>query len=83
LFVGRFQRDLIVKFKRLNTFTPEDYDTLVLVLSEFRNIASTPNVLTEVSNLSGELRDQTRAVYYKSFVRVPRQPKHQYSVNSD
>ena len=69
LFVGNFQRDLITRFKRLNTFTPEDYDTLVEVLKLFGNIVTTPNILTEVSNLSGELWDQMRNAYYGSFAQ--------------
>lgn len=68
-FVGTFRRELIAKFKRLNTFTAEDYDTLMNVLKVFGKIATTPNILTEVSNLSGELQDQTRFAYYESFTR--------------
>ena len=67
LFVGSFERDLITSFKRLNTFTPEDYDTLVAVIKLFGSIVTTPNILTEVSNLSGELRDQMKNAYYGSF----------------
>ena len=66
-FIGEFQRDLIAKFKRLNTFTPEDYDTLAIVLKQFGKIVTTPNIVTEVSNLSGALQGNTRAAYYNSF----------------
>ncbi len=66
-FVGQFQRDLIAKFKRLNTFAPKDYDTLAIVLRRFGKIVTTPNIVTEVSNLSGALQDRTRAAYYTSF----------------
>lgn len=69
MFVGTYQRDLIARFKRLNTLTPEDYDTLAMVLGQFGTIATTPNVLTEVSNLSGELRNQARIAYYATFAR--------------
>lgn len=67
LFIGKFRRELIAKFKRLNTFTTEDYDTLALLLEQFGRIATTPNILTEVSNLSGSLRDEMRGLYYNSF----------------
>ena len=67
LFVGQFRRDLISKFKKLNTFTPEDYDILAVALNEFSVIATTPNILTEVSNLSGMLSSQIRPIYYDSF----------------
>ncbi len=69
LFVGRFRRDLISKFKMLTTFTPEDFDTLAVVVGQFGRIATTPNILTEVSNLSGTLSSQIKPAYYESFSR--------------
>jgi hypothetical protein len=66
-FIGQFQRGLIANFKRLNTFAPEDYDTLATVLKQFGKIITTPNIITEVSNLSGVLQDKTKAAYYSSF----------------
>jgi hypothetical protein len=70
LFIGEFQRDLIAKFKRLNSFTPTDYDTLKAVLGQLGKIVTTPNILTEVSNLSGELRDQIKSAYYGTFAQT-------------
>lgn len=67
LFVGSFERGLIGRFKRLNAFAVDDYDLLVAVLGRLGRIATTPNILTEVSNLSGELKDRVRSSYYESF----------------
>lgn len=67
LFVGEFRRDLIPRFKRLGAYLPDDYDTLLRVLQNFSKIATTPNILTEVSNLSSALQDQIRFGYFDSF----------------
>lgn len=59
--VGRLDRNLVGRHKRTKEFTPTEFDALALLLSRFERIVTTPNVLTEVSNLiafgeSGERR---------------------------
>ncbi len=54
-FVGAFDRNLILKFKRTQQFTVEDYDLLLNLLGYFDTIITTPHILTEVSNLSSQL----------------------------
>lgn len=49
--VGFSQPYLIERHKRTRHFTAEDYKLLCGVLSQFRTLVTTPNVLTEVSNL--------------------------------
>jgi hypothetical protein len=66
-FIGLFQRALIGKFKRVSMFSLEDFDLLARILRNFRAVATTPNILTEVSNLSGSLTDQLRSNYFASF----------------
>ena len=51
LIVGRVDRSLISRHRRLKQFTPEDYDHLVEVLAEAERIVVTPNTLTETANL--------------------------------
>lgn len=55
LFVGALDRNLVPNFKRTTQFVPEDYDTLTMYLSIFTTLITTPNVLTEVSNLAKNL----------------------------
>jgi hypothetical protein len=50
-FLGSFDQDLIPSFKRTVQFTVEDYNTLLLLLQMFDRLVTTPNILTEVSNL--------------------------------
>jgi hypothetical protein len=54
-FVGAYDRYQIPKFKRTRAYTIEDYDTLVRFLACFEKRITTPNVLTEVSNLTARL----------------------------
>lgn len=69
LFVGRFDRTLVGRFKRLNTFTTDDLVLLEALLSQFSTVATTPNILTEVSNLSGQLPGNFRQDCFASFAQ--------------
>ena len=51
LIVGRVDRNLIGRHRRLKQYTPEDYDQLVEVLADAERIIVTPNTLTETANL--------------------------------
>lgn len=55
LVVGTHNPKLIGKDKRLATYTHEDFDLLFSFVKLFKKFITTPNVLTEVSNLSGHL----------------------------
>jgi len=51
LVVGSVDPRIIAKHRRLDEFTADDYDFLLVVLNEVRHIFVTPNTLTEASNL--------------------------------
>jgi len=68
-FVGSFDPQEIPRFKRTRTFVTEDYATLLNFLKWFEKIVTTPNILTEVSNLSGHLPKHLRADYFQVFAR--------------
>jgi hypothetical protein len=51
----RFDPRLIVTFKRLNSFQVEDAKLLAETLKVFSAIRTTPDILTEVSNLASQL----------------------------
>jgi hypothetical protein len=67
LIVGGARRDLIGK-KRLNMFATEDYDTLNAIVSRADLIVTTPNILTEVSNLADALTGTHKDEYITSLV---------------
>lgn len=58
--VGCTDRRQIPKFKRTRQFRPEDFDLLSVFLSRFNRKVTTPSVLTEVSNLAGQLSEPLR-----------------------
>jgi len=67
LFVGLFNRQRIGSFKRLNAYTACDYDLLLFICRTFRRILTTPNILTEVSNLSVAFDGDLAYDYFGSF----------------
>jgi hypothetical protein len=55
-FVGTFRRDLISQFKRTEMFTADDFDLLDRLIGQFTKVVTVPNILTETSNLAGQIR---------------------------
>ncbi len=68
-FVGLTNRERISRFNRTQNFIPEDYDLLLQVLGYFQTIATTPNVLTEVSNLADKLGEPERSQCFALFAQ--------------
>jgi len=65
--VGLHNRKSIQRFKRTSQFIPEDFDCLVGVINLFKQVVTTPSVLTEVSNLLGQLPDGIRLSVFQRF----------------
>ena len=63
-FLGSHDRKQISSNKRLATFSVEDFDLIVRVLKLFSRLVTTPNILTEVSNLSNAIAASERAAYF-------------------
>lgn len=66
-FVGQHDPMQIGTFKRTNTYTADDYSLLRELLSLFSPIVTTPNILTEVSNLSGQMPEALKGEYFDRF----------------
>ncbi|MEW6130426.1 MAG: PIN domain-containing protein [Acidobacteriota bacterium] len=67
-FIGRCDPNQISKFKRTRQFVIEDYELLIDLLHSFKKIITTPNILTEVSNLSGQLGEPFKTEFFTHFV---------------
>ena len=66
LLVGLFDYDQIEKNRRLNNFEKEDFNKLVLLIEAVSNkIVITPNILTEVSNLTENYNEETQSSFFK------------------
>lgn len=67
-FIGSFDPAQISRFKRTaDRFVAEDYDILVGLLSRFDKVVTTPNILTEVSNLCGQMGGLLPDLYFARF----------------
>ena len=73
LFIGTFDPFLLSSFKRTGDFTAEDHQLLLLLLQPFERIITTPNILTEVSNLSNQMGEPKRSLYFDLFAeQIPK-----------
>jgi rRNA-processing protein FCF1 len=66
-FVGAFDPNLIPRFKRTLQFAVEDHATLIRILRLFDKVVTTPNILTEVNSLSGQLGEPIKSQYFEKF----------------
>jgi len=67
LFVGLRDRNRIQKFKRTAQFTISDFERLAAFIGRFKEVVTTPSILTEVSNLLGQLPDSSKYSFYQHF----------------
>ncbi len=66
-FVGSLDIKLVPEFKRTCRYVPEDYDTLAYYRSLFSRRVTTPNILTEVSNLAAQLGKRSQEFFETVF----------------
>lgn len=60
-YVGGYDRNLVERFPRTaDRFVASDFDTLNGLLASFDKVATTPHILTETSNLLGQLGGHAR-----------------------
>jgi len=78
LLVGALDPDHIARFKRTKAYTRDDYFLLVSFIGKFKQILTTPNVLTEVSNLMGQLSDPLLHRTRTSLARLAQDAREQY-----
>jgi len=60
LLVGALDLEQVEKFRRTRAYTREDYALLASFVAGYSRMLTTPNVLTEVSNLVGQLAEPLR-----------------------
>jgi hypothetical protein len=81
-FVGTLDPKLIPTFKHTATFTVEYYGILVRFLQLFRSIVTTPNILTEASNLTGQIAEPLRTRVFQIFAQAVKIVPEQYVTSS-
>ena len=70
LVVGNVGRHLIRKHKRLQAYSPEDYDRLLGLFRSVAQVFVTPNTLTEASNLLAQHREPERSLFFEMLRHV-------------
>jgi hypothetical protein len=65
--IGNFDRTLIGR-RRLDEYTPGDFDLLLREISPFRRNLTTPHVLAEVSNLADQCVPKKRHREFRRFL---------------
>jgi hypothetical protein len=65
LLVGLWNRERILRFKKLSGYDADDFDLLALAVDRFRTLVTTPHVLTEVSNLASFHEDPERTEFFE------------------
>ncbi len=66
-FIGMYDPDRIRRFKRTMAFTIDEFLLLARVFESFDKIITTPNILTEVSNFSGQLPRELHSFFFSNF----------------
>lgn len=66
LLVGQTDRRLIARHKRTTQFRPLDFDLLVRFLGGFERRLVTPHILTEASNLGGQVGNPDRSRFFQA-----------------
>jgi len=74
LIVGLTNRNYIAKHGRLAAYRVDDYDLLSLLIESYAGIVFCPNVLTETSNLLGQIKEPIRRELYETFATVVELP---------
>ena len=81
--MGLYSRKGIEGFKRTRQFTSEDFDCLARVLQLFKHVVTTPNILTEVSNLLGQLPQGIRRPVFQIVSRVIQAFYEEFTLSRD
>jgi rRNA-processing protein FCF1 len=82
-FVGLHDRTWIARFKRTAQFTAEDFERLSAFINRFKEIVTTPSILTEVSNLLGQLPEGLTYSFRHHFARGLKNLKEQYTTSCE
>jgi hypothetical protein len=83
-FVGGYDRGLVERFPRTaDRFISADFDTLASVLGSFERIVTTPHILTETSNLLGQLSGRARVGCFEWLARTIPAMRETYVAGAD
>lgn len=76
--VGATNIKYIAKHKRLQTYDVTDYTIICNIMASFDDVVFTPNVLTETSNLLGQIGDPIRTEIARTFSDIVRRAEERF-----
>lgn len=82
LVVGTVDREEVARFKRTRAYSAEDFDRLLAVAARYSQVVVTPHVLTEVSNLAGQLQEHLRVRAFSTLAQLVPTFDEQFSASS-
>ena len=77
-FIGSYDKRLLKTYKRTIEYKEIGYNLISEIINEFKNIFTTPHILTEVSNLSNNIYENIKAEYYEHFFNKIKILKEKY-----
>lgn len=84
LIVGKTDRRYIKAHKKTKSFDLDDFDLLLRILSKYKSIVVTPNVLTETSNLASFISDDAaKQAIFRTLAAFISQHDEKYVVSKD
>jgi len=82
--VGCIDPQLITKFNKTNSrYCVEDFKILDDLVGNFKKFVTTPNILTEVSNLGGHLKDNAKDKFFALLAQFIQQTPEKYIQSSE
>jgi len=83
IVVGSFDRSMVGTFKRTEQYTIEDFDLVMNIIRRTDRIVTLSSILTEVSNLAGQLRDDVKSRCFAVFARQIELMEEQQLLSAD
>lgn len=78
LILGLIDPNLIDSHKRTSIYERSDYEALLTVIKDFKNIKLIPNVLTEADNLLNDLPGNLKEQYLTKIAKLMSVVKEEY-----
>lgn len=78
LVVGNHDPGMLTTFKRTAKFLPEDYPTLLRVMSKFKTVVTLPTILAEVNSLASQFGEPARTQVLRTFAGTVKQLSEEY-----
>ena len=70
LLVGSYNENMISSFKRTVSYTVEDYKYLVVFLKNFEKHFYTPNILSEITNLTDSINSEPNFPFFQHIKKI-------------